>query len=217
MPYALGRHVILNMAPFRLHAQSVFLTYPQCSLEPEELLRHLQSAHNVDTYVISQEKHGDGNLHLHAYIRLVQKMNTTNQRVFDVCGFHPNIQSARNTNSVIKYIKKHGNYISNLSDADGGSGEKRSWKQIMEESENQEEFLKNVKDIYPRDFCLHLNRLKETAAHLWPEKVEQYQNQYTQWKIPTELSEWVTENIGAASTNGKVLRGTVWPTKAGRA
>lgn len=193
------------MPPFRINAQSFFLTYPQCNIEPENLLKGLQDAHNVTSYAISQEQHQDGNPHLHAYIRLGQKINSTNQRVFDVYGFHPNIQSARNTNSVIKYVMKHGKYISNLSDAGGGyGGLKRTWKEIMEESTSGETFLKNVKDTYPRDFCLHLNRLKETANHLWPEKVEEYQNPFTQWKIPTELSGWVMENIGSTSTNGKV-------------
>ena len=54
-------------------AKQLFLTYPQCPLPREELMEHIQTslqAKDVKEVVIGQETHKDGNLHLHAYVRL---------------------------------------------------------------------------------------------------------------------------------------------------
>lgn len=49
----------------------------------------------IKTYIIGTEKHVDGNAHLHAYIELNEKMNSTNPRIFDLVvegqTYHPNI------------------------------------------------------------------------------------------------------------------------------
>lgn len=65
-------------------------------------------------YVIAREKHEDGNYHLHAFIKLDKKVNIGDPTIFDVEGFHPNIQGARSNADVIKYVTKDGDWISNL-------------------------------------------------------------------------------------------------------
>ena len=46
------------------------LTYPQCEVQPNNILQFLQKKVSLKEYVIAQEKHKDGNHHIHAYIRL---------------------------------------------------------------------------------------------------------------------------------------------------
>lgn len=206
MRYALRGHSNISMPPiFRVNAQQFFLTYPQCTLNSQDILAGLQSVRDVETYVIGEEKHLDGHPHIHAYIKFKTKVNSVNPSVFDVRGFHPNIQSARNTKAVISYVKKEGNYISNLieTDTDGGS-RKRKWKEILENATNQESFLTSVKQEFPRDYCLNLQRLKEVAQHEWPEKTPRFQPSFTQFTRTTDLQEWETENIQSILTEGKV-------------
>lgn len=50
----------------------------------------------IKVYIIGTEKHEDGNDHLHVYLELNEKMNSTNPRVFDLVSedkqsYHPNI------------------------------------------------------------------------------------------------------------------------------
>lgn len=56
----------------------------------------------------------DGHDHYHSLILLEQKVNVTNKSFFDLNlndrVYHPNIQSARNWEHVLKYIMKEGNY-----------------------------------------------------------------------------------------------------------
>lgn len=97
---------------FRFTAKKVFLTYAQCDAEKQDVLDHVSSKHkDIDQYIIGQEKHADGNPHLHAYFSFKSKINIKNPRHFDVKGFHPKIESVRAPSAAIKYCQKEGNYF----------------------------------------------------------------------------------------------------------
>lgn len=48
----------------------------------------------IINYIIAQESHEDGGKHLHVFLELDAKMNSTNPRIFDLAAgnqsFHPN-------------------------------------------------------------------------------------------------------------------------------
>lgn len=94
---------------FRLNASNVFLTYPQCDLDRDEVLKHLKTL-ECDKCVVASEYHKDGSPHLHAYIHFNKKRNIKSQNFFDIQGYHPNIQACRSIKAVAKYITKDGNY-----------------------------------------------------------------------------------------------------------
>ncbi|ORX53734.1 hypothetical protein BCR36DRAFT_582023 [Piromyces finnis] len=66
-------------------------------------------------YIISIEKNHEGYInhyHIHAYIRCVKKLNTTDLSYFDVLGNHPNIQfhsNYRSSKAMIKCVLKEYN------------------------------------------------------------------------------------------------------------
>lgn len=105
---------------FKWESQQTLLTYSQCDVEPQELLEFLKKVTEkwgINTYVIAQEKHQDGNKHLHVYLKTEKKphMNSA-ERFFDYKGFHPKVEGCRSWKLVVKYVTKDGNYITNLSD-----------------------------------------------------------------------------------------------------
>lgn len=106
---------------FKWESQQTLLTYSQCNVEPDELLVFLKSLvkekWGIDTYVIAQEKHQDGNFHLHVYLKTEKKphMNSA-ERFFDYKGFHPKVEGCRSWKNVVKYVVKDGKYITNLSE-----------------------------------------------------------------------------------------------------
>lgn len=62
-------------------------------------------------YIISQEKHLDGNFHLHAYIELKKAIKSTKPDYLDHIDFlgtryHPNIGSVRSLKATIRYLQK---------------------------------------------------------------------------------------------------------------
>lgn len=112
-----------STSSFRINAKQFFLTYPQCGIKCEELLEGITAIvssknNTVEQYCICEEKHANGDPHLHAYIKLGRKCNCRTPTYFDIrVGedvFHPNIQSVRSVVAVQKYIKKGGHYITNI-------------------------------------------------------------------------------------------------------
>lgn len=159
---------------FRINARQFFLTYPQCTLKPEEILNKLPVNNCIEHYVISQEKHEDGGLHIHAYIKYNYKLNIIDQSHFDIDKYHPNIQSVKNTKNVIAYVKKDGNYIENLkldnSTPDGYSKRKKDFEEWKQDKE-----LGQLKDInYPitmskvfKNYIIEKPDPSKKKRHVW--------------------------------------------------
>lgn len=117
-------------ARFQLRAKRLFLTYPQCPIPKDValgLLADLLSDRWTDTapngmrsYIVAEEKHEDGNQHLHCFLEFEGNFSTRNPRFFDLTEeetgtvYHPNTQAARSMKRVAKYVTKEGNYLTNL-------------------------------------------------------------------------------------------------------
>lgn len=87
--------------------------------------------HILELWCIGQEKHKDGNFHLHAYVRFKKPVRTQDPGYFDITEngvkYHPNIKTIRTAKSWVKYCEKYDeeplkNFDSN-----------QSYKKIMEE------------------------------------------------------------------------------------
>nr|WAE42421.1 MAG: replication associated protein [Cressdnaviricota sp.] len=91
---------------FQLQGKNFFLTYPQCDLSKEDAAKELGHKLALDYLIIAQEQHKDGTPHLHALITAKEKAKISNQKFFDIAGFHGNYQTARNTDDVREYVKK---------------------------------------------------------------------------------------------------------------
>lgn len=154
----------------------IFLTYPQCTKQPNELQSWLQQLPNYECSIISHEQHheteGD---HLHAWVKFSRRRNirgSTLQKFFDWEGYHPNIQLVRNTIAdklrVIKYVTKDGDYLVDNCDVDALLGKKRERKYntkrlletpIQELVENGEVNPVNIDKLYR---CQQLWRIIST-------------------------------------------------------
>lgn len=93
---------------FLIHAKNLFVTFPQCPLDPGVVCLAIQNLFKdkLEYLIIGQEHHQDGNFHLHALIVLKNRYHTTNPRFLDVRGYHPNVQPARQVNQCILYVTK---------------------------------------------------------------------------------------------------------------
>lgn len=96
---------------FRFRGKSIFLTFPQCDLEPELVAQQLLSKwHRQATYLhVVKELHEDGSPHIHALFCLTSPLDTTNVQFADLGGFHPNAKYLATTvdiANVDEYLKK---------------------------------------------------------------------------------------------------------------
>jgi hypothetical protein len=93
---------------FRIDAKHIGLTYPQCDLTRERVLESLRSlvGNKYRGAIIAQEKHADGGFHIHAYLCLSRPRNFRDASLFDIDGFHPNIQGLRSPKHWVLYVQK---------------------------------------------------------------------------------------------------------------
>lgn len=124
---------------FRINARHLFLTYSQTILTKEEVLEQLQKKFLIEGYVISQENHKDmedsslisidNNLdanklsgkHIHVYLKLAKTINIVSPRALDLIdstglNVHGQYEAVRKAQFVIDYIKKDGDFITNIED-----------------------------------------------------------------------------------------------------
>jgi len=131
------------MPAFRIDAKNFSLTYPQCTASKEAVLDFLQTM-SPNYICVSKEQHADGNPHIHAAISFETKKNLRNERYFDFNEFHPNIQSTRNMDQWINYIKKGGDFI----EIGTFAGSSRTRSNIK---------LSDIPTSDLRDFCVNNN------------------------------------------------------------
>lgn len=110
-----------------------FLTYPRCSLSPQEVLKSIRDTHldnAIKYHLISRELHADGEPHIHAYIVLTKKVKFSPTR-FDLGHYHGNYQPARDPAACKLYVKKHGDFIESDPDDDSQLGKRASRNKVF--------------------------------------------------------------------------------------
>jgi len=116
----MGARKVAKERGFRLAAKQLFLTYPICPLKAETVLSQLQDIVPVVDYIVAEEKHADGQPHVHVYLKCDKKIDTTNARLFDLtCPddgtiYHGNYQGCTSGFRVQRYCKKGTTYITNM-------------------------------------------------------------------------------------------------------
>ena len=87
--------VYKNKNKFYFKQKSVFLTYPHSNkdtpIDKVSLGKFLFDSIKCCVVVVCQETHQDGSPHLHAWCEWEQDFYTSNYRIFDFRGHHPNI------------------------------------------------------------------------------------------------------------------------------
>lgn len=103
-------------------AKGWFLTYPQCACPAEDCLADLKdklAGQNLEIveYIIAEEKHENGDPHLHAFIKLNKRVRFKKDRfdiIYEGKDYHGNYQVAKSWDAVKKYVGKDGKYIANF-------------------------------------------------------------------------------------------------------
>lgn len=99
--------------PKRKRAKGWFCTWPKCDVAKDFCLSELKLKHDILEYVICKEDHADETKHLHAFIKVGKRIEFKSD-LFDFAGYHGHYEPAKSWRSVIDYVKKDGDYISNF-------------------------------------------------------------------------------------------------------
>jgi len=165
-------------------------------MNKEEVLAQLHTKGDIQGYCISVEAHEDGTPHVHAYLKFAAKVNIRSATHFDITDgstvFHGNYQPARKPADVIEYIKKDGDFIE-----ENCGAAKKSWAEILEESDSVIAFMDAVRTHYARDYVLQHERLLAFAAIKFRPREQVYAPDASQvWPfVPQEMQDWVRDHL----------------------
>jgi len=150
---------------FKLKTKDIFLTYSKCPLGKDKIHNHIKqlmiSKKQEISYIISNtENHQDHKeIHTHVLFQLTKRFNIKSERYFDIEGFHPKIENARDIEKSINYIKKDGDFIE-----EGTPRHKKYVRQNQKEERKQliyDEIFR-LKDQYYHDDNLTLSQVKKS-------------------------------------------------------
>lgn len=161
---------------FRLHGLNLFLTYPQCSLNPNDAVATIkQKLKNYEWAVFGSELHADGSPHLHAFVRLSKPCNLTSPNCLDLTlsdgtTRHGDYRVARDPKAVLDYCTKDGKVECFNIELDAAralftaAGKKRNATEVILEAMKDGKSLEQAARMYPEHMTfamLHADRLKK--------------------------------------------------------
>jgi len=158
---------------FRLNAQKLYLTYPQCSLPKEDVLFNIKKhfGSNLVWAVVGRESHQDGSPHIHCAISLGKKVNITNANSLDCLANykHGNYQSMLKPIKCLEYCTKEKNYVAHginvLQYLQDSMGKSRPTKSNMVARKIMDgETLDNIKQEEPGFYMMHMSKIHQFAC-----------------------------------------------------
>lgn len=178
---------------FRYRGVRVFLTYPRCDLTVQELrdglsttLAGLDAPLAIIGYLAARERHQDGTPHLHALLHFERRLDTSDVRLFDVKGHHPNVKPARAYKNIIKYIKKGGDWV--------GDGTLAATPSIIELAEQGRvnEAIQEFKSRYEQRFILQRNTVISNLHQICIDNQRNAPPAYDleEFKLPSSVEAW---------------------------
>jgi len=188
---------IMPSSNFHCDGVHLFLTYPRCALEREQLRDLLLGIEPSAQYCIGRELHSDGTPHLHAYVHWGRRRRFARVDAFDLDGHHPNIQRPRRAKDVISYCRKEdATPLVSVGLEDVGTGEPSSWGECLEVSNSKDEFLALVRARFPRDYVLNLERLLFFCEQHFGSSETVYSGRSrSEFREPATLTAWVAQNV----------------------
>lgn len=136
----------------------------------------------MQNYTIAREKHQDGSLHIHAYLKLNETMETNYETFADLVDpetppddeapiYHGNYQACRSDMAVRRYCEEDGDFITSLKPL---GARKRStgpiWNEILRlaRSGNHQAAMDYAETNVPRDFVLNHQKILSLVQKVTP-------------------------------------------------
>lgn len=160
---------------FRFSAIQVGLTYSRASeygINKPGLLAALRSIDDcICDYAISEEDHKDGTQHYHVYLRYAYKRNIRDPRHWDVLGSHPHVRRISSVIGWLTYLRKDD---PDPLESPGLPGRPAAYLHYCD-SGDLPGALKSFAEKYPKEFVIHLPRIRENLRTLsTPSQEEKY-------------------------------------------
>lgn len=178
---------------FKFDAQVAFLTYPQSDIDFDELVNGLKLIADIAWARVCREQHEDGNWHNHVVVKFTKRVQSRNQRVFDIGGRHPNIQPVRSIKRALAYVSKDGQFRDFGTVPDGSRSKTASEILELARGANEQDYWVAAAEArIPYQYALKFRQLAHSTS---AETLEEYTGQL-EWEradlqitpLPSDLS-----------------------------
>jgi len=200
---------------FRLSGKYFFVTYPKCPLEPQKGIPVFAKFKHYRCSVWGQERHLDGDLHLHAIVCMAERTNITSPTSFDISGengsvYHGNYQVAREPRAVLDYVTKHGNVfedhttVAELAQELAPGARKRTATEVLLNEMKEGKTIQQAAAMHPEHLTfamLHADRLttfhnQTQLQEMKPPKT--FLRMENTWSLPAadlDIARWMNSNL----------------------
>lgn len=192
-----------------------FLTYPQSGQRTkEECLTYAKGkwASELHYICVARELHEDGNPHLHIFMQFKKAKQFRFKGVLDeLGGKHGKYERAIDCAASRTYVQKGGDFLEWGQFVDKTQG----WSDVIE-APTAKDALQLVKQLYPRDYMLSLERIEYAvqSLHQAPCPIYESPEDLIPWRLPLGLMEWVTEEMPKKSRALALI--IIGPTRLGK-
>lgn len=211
----------LRSDKFRIYAKRIFATWPQCQKHPQLVLNELKKLPNYDWAVVCQERHKDGNVHLHAVWACTKSQSVKRADKFDyVASYegaecHGHYEAVNNLTKCLTYICKDGDVISDNINVQHYLDSRKKHKSTKSAAIADLVMSgKSMKDIISSDpgFCLlHMSQIRSFQSTI----ASTHGPERTGWKeinvnvikdpVSTKIATYLNREIPLAVTNTRGL------------
>lgn len=188
---------------FRMQAKGFCLTFPQNPTTKTEAEARINAKWDDVSYVISQEKHQDGNFHLHLYLEFPDKKHIRQADYFDfIGGKHGDYETTKNRRKWIEYVVKHDSeYAAKGIDVKAVLAKKAS---KCGEIAGLLDKGKSTEDVRKHDngyFMINKKKIEEYGAYI---SIIHEREKLEEWKEPDwinltgsnrKIGKWLADNI----------------------
>jgi len=135
-----GLQAISTTKKFRLNCKRIFITFPKCSVDKVTALSRITQSSKTKhcQAIVAQEKHKDGDPHLHVYLESPKNFNVRSPSYFDfIGGKRGNYQKVKFREACVAYVTKETDYVSHEIDV----------PKVLEENEKKKASRKRKSEI----------------------------------------------------------------------
>lgn len=184
--------------PFRFQSKNAFLTYPNCNLKPIDLINDLifslcETSIRIVSYLAVTELHESGEKHVHVALIFAKRPNIKNERLFDVKGFHPNIQPMKGNPAthVRQYLTKDPIDLveHNWPTTTRKLSDNETFSLLLQAS-TETEFWELASQHCPRDVVVNRERLEYFCSKHFKPPIIPFVSNYDTFVIPAVIQEW---------------------------
>lgn len=188
---------------FRMNAKGYSITFPQNATSKSDAAARIDHKWNDVFYVISQEKHKDGNFHLHIYLEFPEKRNFKDSNCFDfIAGKHGDYATVRSRRDWIRYVVKHDDqYTAKGIDVKSILAKKAPKNQVVAEMIDEGKSLEEVREAEKGYFLINKRKIEEYGTYM---SLLKKRKEKETWKEPDlsaltdtnlQIGKWLLENI----------------------